>query len=95
MREARNLRAFVHGRVQGVSYRDFVCREARSLELHGYVRNLPDGETVEVVAEGERKKLEVLLKRLEGGPRRTRVERVEYEWYEPLGHFTEFGIADY
>ena len=45
------LSAIVHGRVQGVLFRDFTCRQAWALGLKGFVRNLPDG-TVEAVAEG-------------------------------------------
>jgi acylphosphatase len=74
------IHAFVHGRVQGVFFRDFVTRHARPLSLTGFVRNLPDGETVEIVAEGEREKLEELLRHLETGPKGAHVELVEYEW---------------
>jgi acylphosphatase len=41
----------VSGMVQGVGYRWFVARHARSLGLSGYARNLPDGR-VEVVVQG-------------------------------------------
>ena len=36
----------VHGRVQGVGFRDFVQREARRLGLTGYTRNLSDGSVL-------------------------------------------------
>jgi acylphosphatase len=45
-------RAFVSGRVQGVFYRATCVRQAKSLGLLGYARNLPDGR-VEVLACGE------------------------------------------
>ncbi|MFC1935165.1 acylphosphatase [Chloroflexota bacterium] len=41
---------------------------ARRLRLVGWVRNLPDADTVEVVAEGPRTSLEKLLAHLHHGP---------------------------
>ena len=55
------LYALVHGRVQGVYFRAFVQRHAQALGLSGWARNLPDGATVEVVAEGSRAALDGLL----------------------------------
>jgi len=63
------LHAIVRGRVQGVNFRHFVCRRAISLGLAGYVRNLPDMHSVEVVAESQRERLELLLAQLRAGPR--------------------------
>lgn len=80
----------VYGRVQGVGYRYFARGQAEKLGLTGYVRNLPDGKTVEVVAEGERDKLEEFIRQLEAGPRLARVERVETAWSEYSGDFSGF-----
>ncbi len=80
----------VYGRVQGVGYRYFTWRRAEALSLTGYVRNLPDGKTVEVVAEGEREKLDELIRQLEAGPRLARVERVETAWSEYSGNYPGF-----
>lgn len=87
------LRAVVRGRVQGVGYRDFVWRRAAFLGLAGYVRNMADHRSVEVVAEGEREKLEQLLEYLWEGPRGARVTEVEAHWGEASGRFARFGIA--
>lgn len=80
----------VYGRVQGVGYRYFTWRQAEALNLTGYVRNLPDGEAVEVVAEGEREKLDEFVRQLETGPRLARVERVETAWSEYSGSYPGF-----
>jgi acylphosphatase len=74
MRERRRYR--VLGDVQGVGFRAFVWREARQLDLAGWVRNRCDG-SVEVLAEGSPLALDRLAEFLASGPRMSRVERVE------------------
>ena len=88
-----SLRAVVRGRVQGVGFRDFVYMRARFLGLRGYVRNLPDMRSVEVVAEGERAGLEQLLDYLREGSRGARVDGLEVTWGEPTRRHTTFGVA--
>ncbi|MBI2288454.1 MAG: acylphosphatase, partial [Chloroflexi bacterium] len=78
--------------VQGVYFRAFVCSHAKGLGLTGYVRNLPGGETVEVQAEGERKRLERLIGYLEVGPPGARVEKVSADWSEYTGSYIGFSI---
>ncbi len=88
-----SLNVVVHGRVQGVGFREFVYMRARFLGLRGYVRNLPDMRSVEVVAEGERAGLEQLLHHLRDGPRGARVDGLDVTWGEPSGLHTTFGVA--
>lgn len=78
------LTALVGGRVQAVGYRAFVQRHARDLRLAGHVENLPDGR-VEVIAEGPREALEVLLVHLRNGPTHAVVETLEVAWGEAVG----------
>ncbi|MFH0846533.1 MAG: acylphosphatase [Chloroflexota bacterium] len=87
-----SFRALVTGRVQGVSFRDFVARIAKRLDLAGYASNLTDGETVEVRAEGEREKLEKLIEYLKVGPPRAGVKGVSIEWGEYQGDFRGFEV---
>ena len=87
------LRAVVRGRVQGVGFRDYVLTRAGYLRLNGYVRNLPDGRSLEVVAEGPRSDLEQLLSYLREGPRLARVDAVETDWGEPTGAYEGFGVG--
>jgi len=61
-------RYIVRGRVQGVGFRMFTARVARELGLDGWVRNLPDGRSVEAVAGGDPKALEEFERRLREGP---------------------------
>ena len=92
MSELASLSATVHGRVQGVFFRSFASRHARALGLTGYVRNLPRGRAVEVVAEGEREKLEELIGHLRDGPPGARVDGVEVVWSEYTGRFPRFEV---
>lgn len=68
-------RYVVSGRVQGVGYRAFAARVARSLRLSGGALNLDDGR-VEVVAKGEAHALDRLESALAEGPRFSRVDGV-------------------
>jgi acylphosphatase len=66
----------VHGRVQGVFFRDSTRREAQRLGISGHAINLPDG-TVEVLASGPEEALAELERWLHEGPPMSRVTRVE------------------
>lgn len=89
--DSARLEAVVSGRVTGVFYRRFVLTEASNLGLRGFTRNLRDGR-VEVVAEGERSKLEALIERLRVGPPNALVREVEVEWAECRNEFDGFHI---
>lgn len=71
----KRYRAIIHGRVQGVSFRDYTRREAERLGLSGWVRNLDDG-TVETVFEGSSENTGKLLEWLEKGSPYSRVDSV-------------------
>lgn len=66
----------VEGRVQGVGFRWWTARTARSLGVRGTVENRPDG-SVEVMAEGPAGALAELDDALRVGPVTARVEHVE------------------
>ncbi|MHB1185292.1 MAG: acylphosphatase [Desulfobulbia bacterium] len=83
--------ARVEGMVQGVYFRDYAQKEARSLDLSGWVRNRPDG-TVEVVLEGEAEKVERMLAWLHTGSPQAEVKEVQVTEEQPLGDKTAFAI---
>ena len=87
----KRLEAQVCGDVQGVSFRAFVAREARSRGVTGVVTNTYDG-SVKIIAEGETHELEAFLLQLRAGPRFARVEKVEDVWSDATGAFTDFRI---
>lgn len=82
----------VHGRVQGVFFRAFVARTAEALGLNGYVRNLRDGRSVEVYAEGDEAALLELAEKCHEGPPGARVEKVVEERPENLLGLTTFEV---
>jgi acylphosphatase len=68
-------RVVIHGRVQGVFFRDTTRRRAVEVGVSGWVRNNPDG-TVEAAFEGETDAVERLVSFVHEGPRGALVERV-------------------
>ena len=85
------LRLLVHGRVQGVFFRHAAAKEARSLGLRGWVKNLVNGD-VDIVAEGPRRELKILAAWAHQGPRLARVTGVEEEWSDYRGEEGPFTI---
>jgi len=79
------------GRVQGVFYRASARAQARALGVTGYARNL-DGGDVEVVAEGDEKRLERLVAWCRVGPPTARVTRVEVRRTTATGEFAGFEV---
>lgn len=92
MSDLASVSAIIHGHVQGVFYRAYTSRIAKSLGLKGYVRNLFHTNAVEVCAEGERTKLEEFTKHLEQGPPESLVEQIDLQWSEFTGQFVTFEI---
>jgi acylphosphatase len=77
-------RVIVHGRVQGVFFRDTVRRRADELGVSGWAANRPDG-TLEAAFEGEPEAVEALVDFSRRGPSRAEVERLEVFEEEPAG----------
>ena len=82
MSVAKEIR--VHGRVQGVFFRDSCRQEAARLGVAGWVTNEPDG-TVAGFIEGEVDAVEALLDWCRSGPRQAKVEKVDVTDAEPRG----------
>ena len=83
----KTLRLVIHGRVQGVFFRDSMRREAQTLAVAGWVRNRSDG-TVEAAVQGESADVDAIVRWARRGPDRAQVERVEIEPHE--GSFSNF-----
>ena len=74
----------VHGRVQGVFYRDWTVATARDLGLVGWVCNLQDG-TVEAHLEGEARAVERMIAAMQEGPSRAAPTPIDAHEVAPQG----------
>lgn len=87
------VRAHLHisGLVQGVFLRDSAREKAEELEITGWVKNLPDGR-VEIMAEGEKEKVDKFIEWAGEGPSTARIDDLEVEWEEYVGKFNSFEV---
>ncbi|MBU1626917.1 acylphosphatase [bacterium] len=88
----KRLSLVVHGRVQGVGFRYYVYKKAISLEVKGFVKNLPDG-CVAIVAEGDEGHLILFLNAVRKGPAFSHVSKVDIQWGEYQGTFGVFDVT--
>jgi acylphosphatase len=77
-------RLVVHGRVQGVFFRDSVRRRAETGGVAGWVCNRADG-AVEAVLEGPPDAVERVVSFCQSGPRHADVNHVEVRDEKPEG----------
>lgn len=86
------MRLFVRGRVQGVGFRPFVFRLARSMSLTGTVHNTSSGVVIEV--EGAKEVLtEFAISVQSNPPPGASVQGMESAYLDPVGYQT-FDIVD-
>ncbi len=76
---ARRLR--IHGRVQGVGYRDWLAQQARAHGLAGWVRNREDG-SVEALLAGETPAVQAVASACRRGPTLAVVASIEERFCE-------------
>lgn len=80
----------IHGRVQGVWFRESMRREAERLGVAGWVKNLPDG-TVEATIQADAATLETMLAWCRIGPPLARVDAIDLsepsDWVDTLRGF--------
>lgn len=75
----------IHGRVQGVGFRNWLENLSRELGFDGFCRNLSDGTVELVVKTPNEKMLNVVEQKLQKGPLAARVDRVEKTpWNEEI-----------
>jgi acylphosphatase len=82
---------FYSGRVQGVGFRYTAEKLAMDLGLVGWVKNLPDNR-VELVCEGPKRKIELLLKRIQESGLGPYIQKTNCAWEKPSHQFKDFGV---
>ena len=85
----KTLHLVIHGRVQGVCFRDSMRHEAQKFGVAGWVRNRVDG-AVEAAVQGDPAAVDAIVRWAHHGPQFAQVERVEIEPHE--GNYTHFDI---
>jgi len=89
--EKVRVHVFVEGKVQAVFYRTWTFKQACDLGLTGWARNIEDGR-VEVVAEGEKKQIDKLIRLIKIGPPLAKVNHLDIIWEKKTGEFEGFEI---
>jgi len=87
----RSKKITIHGRVQGVFFRDSAKQIADELGIFGWIKNRLDG-TVEILARGEEEKLDEFIRWCKQGPGYARVDRVEIQEIEVFEDLKDFRI---
>ena len=90
--ESKRIHALVHGRVQGVFFRDYTRREALRLGVTGWVRNLATG-SVETEFEGNPDQVKAMLDWLSIGSPQSLVSRVDHHEIAASGENHGFDIV--
>ncbi len=89
------LRFIVHGKVQGVFYRQSALKVADSLGLNGWIKNNPDG-TVECEVSGPHDIVASFVEWCKEGPPRATVEKIEHlEQIDPVEAAWEHGHSGF
>jgi acylphosphatase len=85
------IHILISGQVQGVFFRSNTIHVANELGVRGWIKNLPNG-MVEVVAEGNKQKLDRLIEFCREGPEGAKVENIEIKWEKPKNEFEGFDV---
>ncbi len=88
----KTIKILIIGTVQGLFFRKFADEEAKKIGVKGFVRNLDDG-SVEIVIEGENKKVDEMLKVCKQGPPYAKIRDVKVTEINHQG-FDSFKILD-
>lgn len=81
----------IYGLVQGVFFRAGAKDKADTLNIKGFIKNMPDG-SVYIEAEGRKNNLDEFLSWCKKGPDLSKVERIKTS-EGPLKNFNSFEVT--
>jgi acylphosphatase len=90
----KRIHVVAGGIVQGVCFRYYAQREAETLGVTGWVRNLPDGR-IEAVVEGGDADVFKMVKWLRHGPPGAVIDEFQSEEESYSGEFPDFRVRHY
>lgn len=93
MNNLRSVHLLVKGKVQGVFFRATAQEMAELLQLKGWVKNTPAGE-VEIMAYGERERVQKFIDWCKKGPPRAVVTKVQVSEMEEYS-YDSFQVVRY
>ena len=85
----QTLHLVIHGRVQGVFFRESMRQQAVQLNVNGWAQNQADG-TVEAMIQGSAESVNKLLEWAQQGPPLAKVTRIDQD--VASGEWTTFEI---
>ncbi|PSN64747.1 Acylphosphatase [Corynespora cassiicola Philippines] len=88
---SRRIQFKVDGQVQGVNFRHFTVKQAKSIGVTGYVTNASDG-TVQGEAQGSDDAIKEFVQYLHQGPSAARVSGVEHSDMSTKSGESGFGV---
>ncbi|MBN1218198.1 MAG: acylphosphatase [Anaerolineae bacterium] len=91
MTEPIRARILIEGRLQAMNFRFNTQRQAKKLELTGFVRTLSDGR-IEIEAQGEQNNIEKLLAWCQEEPQSSQIRSILYRYDEPKDNYTDFEV---
>lgn len=90
--QIRTIEIIVHGRVQGVFFRNSAVNFAKSLRLTGYIEALSD-DSIKIIAQGPEAHLGELIKWCQRGTVFSIIEGMSYKWIkDPKTQYNEFKL---
>ncbi len=92
--EITTIHLKVFGKVQGVSYRYWVKENAKELGVSGWVKN-QDDKTVEIIANGNKEKIDIFIERCNTGSPNSEVRRLDKALIDQVGNGGSFPLSDF